>query len=108
MIDALIAGKLYGQPQGRKGTKGKPYALAKVRVATSKGETLFVSVIAFDAAATALLAMEDGDGVALVGSITPTAWADKQTGEPRAGLDMQAQKALSVYQMQKKRQQHSG
>ena len=49
------------------------------------------------------MGLGDGDSVALAGSITPKAWADKQTGEPRPGLDMQAQQVLSLYQLKKKR-----
>ena len=103
MIDALIAGKVYGQPQSRNDAKGRPYSLGKVRASTSSGESLFVSVIAFGEAARAFMALEDGDSVALAGSITPRAWADKQIGEPRPGLDMQAQQVLSAYHLKKKR-----
>ena len=72
MIDALIAGKLYGQPTERTSKAGKPFAVAKVRVAAGDGESLFVNVIAFDAApCTALMALGDGDSVALSGSLTP-------------------------------------
>ena len=50
MIDALIAGKLFGQPTERTSKTGKPYAVAKVRAAAGDGESLFVNVIAFDEA----------------------------------------------------------
>ena len=103
MMDALIAGKVYGQPQSRNDAKGNPYCFGKVRASTSSGESLFVSVIAFGEAAKAFMGLGDGDSVALAGSITPKAWADKQTGEPRPGLDMQAQQVLSAYQPKKKR-----
>ena len=33
MIDALIAGRLHGQPTARTGKSGKPFAVAKVRAA---------------------------------------------------------------------------
>ena len=51
------------------------------------------------------MTLGDGDAVALAGSISPKAWTDKATGEPRAALDMQVQQVLSMYQLQKKRQQ---
>ena len=104
MIDALISGKVYGQPQSRVDTKGNTYAIGKIRAAASNGESLFVSVIVFGEAAQQFMALGDGDSVAAVGSITPKAWADKQTGEPRAGLDMQVQKVLTPYQLRKKRE----
>lgn len=52
-----------------------------------------------------LLALGDGDSLALAGSLSPKAWTDKATGEPRAGLDMQVHQVLSIYQLQKKCQQ---
>ena len=106
MIDALISGKLYGQPTERTSKTGKPFAIAKVRAATGEGESMFINVIAFDTApCTALLALGDGDSLALAGSLSPKAWTDKATGEPRAGLDMQVHQVLSIYQLQKKCQQ---
>ena len=72
MIDALIAGKLYGTVSQRTTKTGNPFATAKVRVTTVTGEGLFVNVIAFaDAAVGALLALSDGDSVAISGELTP-------------------------------------
>ena len=79
MIDALIAGKVFGQPAERTSKAGKVFAVAKVRAAGGDGEVMFVSVIAFDAApCTALLALGDGDSVALSGSLTPKVCTDKE------------------------------
>lgn len=55
MIDALIAGKLFGAPQKRTGKSGHPFVVAKVRATAGDGESLFVNVIAFDAKAQAAL-----------------------------------------------------
>jgi hypothetical protein len=56
MIEGLIAGKGYGRPEQRVGNNsGKPFVTAKVRAATSGGETLFVNVLAFDATVQAAL-----------------------------------------------------
>ena len=103
MIDALIAGRLYGQPTERVGKAGKPFAVAKVRATASDGESLFVNVIAFDAAPSgALLALADGDSVALSGSITPRVWTDKE-GNSRPSLDMVAAQVLTSYHVSRKR-----
>ena len=103
MIDALISGKLYGQPTERTSKTGKPFALAKVRAAGGDGESLFVNVIAFDAApCTALLALGDGDSVALSGSLTPKVWTDKG-GNARPGLDLVAHQVLTAYHVTRKR-----
>lgn len=103
MIDALIAGKLYGQPAQRVGKAGKPFAVAKVRASAGDGESLFVNVIAFEAAAcAALLALADGDSLALSGSITPRVWTDKE-GNSRPSLDMVAAQVLTSYHVSRKR-----
>ena len=103
MIDGLIAGKLYGQPAERIDKSGQPFAVAKVRATAGDGENLFVNVIAFDdAPVAALLAMGDGDSVALAGSLTPKVWTDKQ-GETRPSLDMVATQVLTAYHATRKR-----
>ena len=110
MIDALIGGKLFGQPAERMGKAGKPFAVAKVRVAAGDGESLFVSVIAFDPVpCAALLVLNDGDSVALSGALTPKVWTDKQ-GNVRPSVDMVAHQVLTAYHVARKRKalQHSG
>ena len=103
MIDALISGKLYGQPAQRTGKSGKPFAVAKVRCAAGDGESLFVNVIAFDPdTCTALLALGDGDSVALAGTLTPKVWTDKQ-GNTRPTLDIVAAQVLTPYHVTRKR-----
>ena len=103
MIDGLMAGKLYGQPAQRIGKSGKPFAVAKVRCAAGDGESLFVNVIAFDCdTCTALLALGDGDSVALAGTLTPKVWTDKQ-GNTRPALDIVAAQVLTTYHITRKR-----
>ncbi len=103
MIDGLIAGKLYGEPQQRTGKSGKPFAVAKVRCAAGDGESLFVNVIAFDGdTCTALLALGDGDSVAMAGTLTPKVWTDKQ-GIARPALDIVAAQVLTPYHVTRKR-----
>lgn len=103
MIDALIAGKVYGQPVQKTGKQGKPFAIAKVRAAAGDGEGLFVNVISFEASAiAALLALGDGDSVAIAGSLTPKVWTDKQ-GDTRPAVDLVAHKVLTAYHVTRKR-----
>ena len=97
MIDGLIAGKLYATPEPRTDKSGKPFVVCKVRATSSDGDSLFVNVIAFDdAPCSALLALAEGDSVALAGSLTPRVWTDKQ-GNTRPSLDMVAHQVLSAY-----------
>jgi single-stranded DNA-binding protein len=103
VIDALIAGRLYGAPAERMSKTGKAYATAKVRTAAGDGASLFVNVIAFAApAVTALLALQDGDSVALSGELTPKVWTDKN-GEARPALDLTAHAVLTEYHVARKR-----
>lgn len=104
MIDGLIAGKMHGKAIERTSKNGKPYALAKVRAAGGDGEALFVNVIVFDTGpCNALLALGDGDSVALAGTLTPKAWLDRE-GQPRAAVDVVAAQVLSAYQVRRKRE----
>ena len=103
MIDALIAGRLHGQPTQRAGKNGKGFVVAKVRAAAGDGESLFVSVIAFDEApCKALLALGDGDSVALSGTLTPKVWTDRE-GNTRPALDLVAHQVLTSYHVTRKR-----
>ncbi len=106
MIDALIAGKLHGKPTPRTGQAGKPFVTCTVRVATET-DALFVSVIAFVATAqAALLALDDGDSVALSGSLTPKVWT--KDGKARPSLDMVAHAVLTPYHVTRKRRAMAG
>lgn len=108
MIDGLIAGRLNGQPATRVDRAGKTYAVARVRAASGDGEHLFVNVIAFDSATCdALLALDDGDSVALSGSLTPRVWTDKQ-GNTRPSVDMVADQVLTAYHVNRKRRAMEG
>ena len=103
MIDALIGGELYDKPQARTAKNGNPFATAKVRASTRDGEALFVNIIAFSTTAvSALLALSDGDSVAVAGELTAGGYLDK-TGEPRPSLELLAHQVLTQYHVQRKR-----
>ncbi|CFK65828.1 MULTISPECIES: single-stranded DNA-binding protein [Burkholderia] len=103
MIDGLIAGKLYGKPVERMGASGRPFVTAKVRAAVGDGEALFVNIIAFsDGAKAALSALDDGDSVALAGTLTPKVWTDRN-GDAKSALDMVAHAVLTAYHVKHKR-----
>lgn len=104
MIDALISGKIHGQPASRTAKSGKPFVVAKVRTPVSAEDSIFVSVLCFDAdAGRALLALGDGDSVALSGSLTPKVWTDRD-GNAKPALDLIASAVLTPYSIKKKRQ----
>lgn len=103
MIDALIAGRLYGQPQQRTARNGSPYTTAKLRVALANGETAFVNVITFrESVGAALLALSDGAPLALAGELKAGAYT-AQDGTARASLDLTAHEILTEYHVTRRR-----
>lgn len=108
MIDALIAGRLYGQAEERTGQSESAFVTCKLRVSTDDGNTIFCNVIAFDDEVRhALLALADGDSVALSGALTPKVWTDKQ-GNTRPALDLIAHAVLTAYHVTRKRKAVQG
>ena len=102
MIEALVSGKLHGQPAEKIAKTGKPFVVAKVRAHAGDAD-VFVNVIAFSpGACQALLALSDGDAVSLAGSLTPKAWTDRE-GVARPALDLVASQVLSAYHAARKR-----
>ena len=77
MVEALVLGKLHGQPTQKIARTGNPYVTARVRAPAGDSD-VFINVIAFSpAACQALLALGGGDAVALAGALAPKAWTDK-------------------------------
>ena len=103
MIDGLISGNLIGAPSERIGQSGRPYVSAKLRAAVAGADAIFVRVTEFsDGARGALLALGDGDSVALSGTLKPTAWVDR-AGEARPGADLIAHAVLTAYEVKRRR-----
>jgi len=108
MIDALIAGRLYGHAEERAGQSGSVFVTCKVRTAAGNGESLFCNVIGFNAEVRrALLALDDGDSVALSGALTPKVWTDKQ-GVTHPALDLVAHAVMTAYHVTRKRRAVQG
>nr|WP_315483911.1 single-stranded DNA-binding protein [uncultured Undibacterium sp.] len=90
MIDALIAGRLYGIAEQRTGHAGSAYVTCKVKAMTDDGDGIICNVIAFnDKVRETLLQLEDGASLSLSGALTPKVWTDKQ-GNARPALDLVA------------------
>ena len=103
MIDALIAGRVYGQPSERTGKSGKRFVVAKLRAAVDGADTVFINVVAFaDSAQSALLALGDGDSAAVTGPLKIGVWQDKE-GNTRPALDLVAHQVLTSYHVTRKR-----
>lgn len=103
MIEALITGTMFSLAEQRQGKNDSTFVLAKVKAQPAEGEPLIVNVIAFAReACAALLALDEGDALALSGTLTPKVWTDKQ-GNTRPALDLVASQVLTVYQVERKR-----
>jgi single-stranded DNA-binding protein len=103
VIDGLIAGKVFRQFTERVSKNNNTFCTGKIRVAVRDGDAIFVNVIAFNSAAvTALMALSDGDSVALTGELTPKVYVPAE-GAPRPSLDLLAHAVLSPFQVQRKR-----
>ena len=59
--------------------------------------------IAFNDAAERIGRLGKGDSLAVTGSLKPTNWQDKQTGEERHGLNITVSACLSPYDVRKRR-----
>lgn len=103
MLETLASGKLHGKPQERASRDGAHrFVTAKLRCAGGDGESFLVSVIAFsDTVKSALLALDDGEPVALAGTLRMSVW-QAQDG-PRPQLDLTASAILSAHHVRRKR-----
>ncbi len=102
MIDAMIGGKLHGKPERRTAKNGNAYTVAKVRVPAGE-DALFASVISFaEPVQVVLLALDDGEPVALAGTLTVKPWLDRD-GNSRANIDLIANAVLTTYHAKRKR-----
>lgn len=103
MIDALISGKLIKTPEVRKGASGKNYCQFMLSVPTGDEQPVIVSGIAFTETAERIGKLQKGDPLAVIGSLKPTEWTDKTTGETKHGLNITANNSLSPYDIKKRR-----
>ncbi|KGC58693.1 single-stranded DNA-binding protein [Burkholderia pseudomallei] len=104
MINALVAGTLVGAVVERTASSDKTFVTCKVRVADGDGENQFVSVVAFDAnVKIALLALGDGDSVALSGAMTVGTY-EARNGTSRISIKLVASALLTCYNLRQKRE----
>ena len=103
MIDALVAGRIYGTPGERTSKAGTRFATAKIRVSMRGDETAWVNVVAFSTSAVdALLALGDGDSIAISGELKVGTYTDK-AGVTKPSIDLVAHVVLTPYHVARKR-----
>ena len=103
MIDALISGKLIKTPELRTGKTGNHYTQFLLSVSVGEEQPVIVSGIAFAETAERIAKLQKGDPLAVIGSLKPTEWTDKATGETKHGLNVTANNALSPYDIKKRK-----
>jgi single-stranded DNA-binding protein len=103
MIDALVTGKLIRDPVLKTSASGKTYCNFLLSVPTGDGDPVVVSGIAFGDVAERIGRLGKGDALSVVGSLKPSEWTDKATGETKHGLNITVSAALSAYDVKKRR-----
>ncbi|WP_262965159.1 single-stranded DNA-binding protein [Methylobacter psychrophilus] len=103
MIDALIAGKLIKTPELRTGKTGNHFTQFLLAVATGEDQPTIISGIAFADTAEKIARLQKGDSLAVIGSLKPTEWIDKNTGETKHGLSIVTNNSLSPYDIKKRK-----
>ena len=95
MIEALVSGKLIRDPVVKQGAKAV-YCNFLLSVGVGDGEPAIVSGIAFGEVAERIGELAKGDAVCVAGSLKPSEWADKATGEIRHGLNLTVNRCLTI------------
>lgn len=103
MIDALISGKLIKETVLKTGQSGNAYTNFLLSVHVGEPQPVVVSGIAFGEVAERIAKLGKGDALAIIGSLKPSEWQDRATGETKHGLNVTVSDCLSVYQIKKRR-----
>lgn len=96
MLHALISGKLIRDPVLKTGQSGKPYANFLLNVGIGENEPVIVSGIAFEQWAEQIAQLQKGAALSVTGSLKPTTWSDRTTGETKHGLSVTVNNAIML------------
>ena len=94
-LHVLATGSLTADPQRRTSKSGNDFATGNIRVATGEGETVFVSLFAFNAQADDLLKHRQGSAIAVPGRAALKSWAGKD-GTAKTGLSVVVEQIASA------------
>lgn len=97
----MAQGTLVADPQQRVGASGKPFALCSLRCATDD-DAVIVNAICFGATVDTVMAAKKGDELCLSGAGSLRTWTGKD-GQERTGLSITVNRAMSLYEVRKRR-----
>lgn len=103
MIEALIAGKLVKDPELKTSGGGVQYSHFLLSVPIGEEQPVIVSGVAFKDVAEGIAKLKKGDALSVAGSLKPSEWNDKATGETKHGLNVTVSHFLSAYDSQKRK-----
>jgi single-stranded DNA-binding protein len=103
MIDALVSGKLIRTPELKAGQSGKHYTQFLLSVSIGEEQPVVVSGMSFGETAERIARLQKGDPLSVIGSLKPSEWADKATGETKHGLNITVNNSLSPYDIKKRK-----
>jgi single-stranded DNA-binding protein len=104
VIDALVGATLWKKPEAKKSGAGNAYVKASVRATDGEGQHMFVDVVAFsDSSMAVLLSLNDGDSVAVAGTLKIGVYTPRDGGAARPNVSIVAQHVLSSYHVTRKR-----
>lgn len=107
MLDAIISGKLIKDAKAGISGTGTKYTQFLLSVACGDPQPSIVSGVAFGDVAERIAKLQKGDSLAVIGSLKPSEWQDKNTGETKRGLNITASNALSVYDIKSRKPEAS-
>ncbi|CAG1022896.1 hypothetical protein DOJK_01969 [Patescibacteria group bacterium] len=103
MIDALISGKLLKDTELKTSANNNQYCNFLLSVHTGDPAPMVVSGIAFNEVAEKIARLKKGDALTVAGSLKPSEWTDKTTGETRHGLNVTVSNGLTLYDIKKRK-----
>lgn len=103
MIDALISGKLLRDTELKTSANGNAYCNFMLSVHAGESVPMVITGIAFSEVAEKIARLKKGDALTVAGSLKPSEWTDKNTGETKHGLSVTVSNGLTVFDIKKRR-----
>ena len=103
MLDALISGKLIRDCELKTSANGNDYCNFLLSVHTGEPVPMVITGIAFNEVAGKIARLKKGDALTVCGSLKPSKWTDKTTGETKHGLSVTVSNGLTVYDIKKRK-----